>query len=103
MAMPLLVGPGVIAYIILHASEARHAGERLESLDIAIGIAMVSALCFVILAAGRSIQRVMGSIGLTIMTRVMGLLVAAIGVQFIVTGGTNILQTALVPLIDKLQ
>lgn len=99
MAMPLLVGPGVIAYIILHAGEARASGQLLQRVDIAIGISIVAATCFVILWAGRAIQQVLGSIGLTIMTRIMGLLVAAIGVQFIVTGLTAVLQDALRPVL----
>ncbi len=102
MAMPLLVGPGVIAYIILHASEAEAAKQDVHVLDIGVGIGVVSLLCFVILWGGRAIKRLLGDVGLNILTRVMGLLVAAIGVQFIVTGTTQVFLTTIVPEMHKL-
>jgi small neutral amino acid transporter SnatA (MarC family) len=90
MAMPLLVGPGVIANVILYASEAlaKRGGLGLELILTTI---FVSFLVFLVLASGKGLQRILGDIGLSITQRVMGLFVAAIGVQFMVTGITDII------------
>lgn len=90
MAMPLLVGPGVIANVILYASEAavRHKeGWRAELIAITL---LVCTLVFLILALASFLKRLCGDIGLSILERVMGLFVAAIGTQFIVTGFVSV-------------
>jgi MarC family membrane protein len=96
MAMPLLVGPGVIANVILYANEAlaKKGGLGLELILMTI---LVSFLVFAVLFSGKWLQQVMGNIGLSITQRVMGLFVAAIGVQFIVTGSIDIIINDLVP------
>jgi len=99
MAMPLLVGPGVIANVILYATEAaeRHKGGlRLELILIT---AVVCGLVFLVLASGSRLQRFLGDIGLSITQRVMGLFVAAIGMQFIVTGVVDVFGTQIAPLL----
>lgn len=98
MAMPLLVGPGVIANVILYSSEAPDHGfhSRLALIGITIG---VSLLVCVVLASGKSLQRLLGDIGLSITQRVMGLFVAAIGMQFMVNGVLDIFRTKIVPLL----
>jgi small neutral amino acid transporter SnatA (MarC family) len=96
MAMPLLVGPGVIANVILYASEA----EKLKvsiTLELIPMTTFVSFLLFLVLASGKSLQRILGDIGLNITQRVMGLFVAAIGVQFVVTGLIDIIVYNIAP------
>ncbi|MBL1209745.1 MarC family protein [Geminocystis sp. GBBB08] len=96
MAMPLLVGPGVIANVILYANEAlaKRGGLGIELIMMTI---IVSFFVFAVLVLGKWLQQVMGDIGLSITQRVMGLFVAAIGVQFIVTGSIDIIINNLVP------
>ena len=98
MAMPLLVGPGVIANVILYSSEAPDHGFHSRLALIAI-IILVSLLVFVVLASGKTLQRVLGDIGLSITQRVMGLFVAAIGMQFMVNGVLDIFRTKIVPVL----
>jgi MarC family membrane protein len=101
-AMPLLVGPGVIANLILYASEARTAkSDTLELGLVGVTIA-VSAVTFVILLSGRYLRDLMGDVGLSILTRILGLLVASIGVQFMVTGLSNVIVHSIVPAILNL-
>ena len=102
MAMPLLVGPGVIANVILYANEAQVKKEVGLDFGLIIMSAVVSFLVFVILAAGKGLQRLIGDIGMSITQRVMGLFVAAIGVQFLVTGVSNIIIYNIVPEVLKL-
>ena len=102
MAMPLLVGPGVIANVILYANEAQVKKEVGLDFGLIIMSAVVSFSVFVILAAGKGLQRLIGDIGISITQRVMGLFVAAIGVQFLVTGVSNIIIYNIVPEVLKL-
>src|SRR5262249_14124456 len=48
-------------------------------------------------ASGRWLKRVLGDIGLSIATRILGLLVAAMGVQFMVTGVTDVVVHSIAP------
>jgi multiple antibiotic resistance protein len=96
MAMPLLVGPGVIANVILYASEAL-AKKGFVGIELILMTIFVSFLVFVILTSGKWLQRLLGDIGLSITQRVMGLFVAAIGVQFMVTGAINIFDAQILP------
>jgi MarC family membrane protein len=96
MAMPLLVGPGVIANVILYASEAIAKKGGL-GIELILTTVLVSGLVFLVLASGKWLQKILGDIGLSITQRVMGLFVAAIGVQFIVTGTINIILTQIAP------
>lgn len=96
MAMPLLVGPGVIANVILYAAKdkAEHDGGALV-----LGTFLLSVVVLAIFLAGRWLKAVLGPIGLNILMRVMGLMVAAMGVQFMVTGVSQIFITQLAPAI----
>jgi small neutral amino acid transporter SnatA (MarC family) len=96
MAMPLLVGTGVIANVILYANEAL-AKKKGLGFELIIMTIIVCFFVFAVLVSGKWLQQVMGDIGLSITQRVMGLFVAAIGVQFIVTGSINIIINDLVP------
>ncbi len=101
-AMPLLVGPGVIANLILYAGEARarHDPElSLGLIAVTIGIALVT---LVILLSGRVLRRLLGDVGLSILTRILGLLVAAIGMQFVITGLSNVIVHTIAPEVLKL-
>ncbi len=96
MAMPLLVGPGVIANVILYANETFSKKGSL-GLELMVMTIVVSFLVFAVLASGKWLQKLMGNVGLSITQRVMGLFVAAIGVQFIVTGLIDIIVNDIMP------
>lgn len=101
-AMPLLVGPGVIANLILYASEARvRASDSLflGLIGVTVGVAL---LTFLILLAGRSLRRLLGDVGLSIATRILGLLVASIGMQFVMTGLSNVVIHSIAPAVLRL-
>jgi MarC family membrane protein len=97
MAMPLLVGPGVIANVILYANEAESKLGIGLSIELILTTVIVSFLVFLVLASGKGLQRLLGDVGLSITQRVMGLFVAAIGVQFMVTGTINIFDAQILP------
>jgi MarC family membrane protein len=95
-AVPLLVGPGVIANLILYASEAKKGGATLFWGLVAVTVG-VSFLTFVILLLGGFLRRLLGDVGLSIATRILGLLVASIGVEFMIAGLTNVIIHSIAP------
>ncbi len=102
-AMPLLVGPGVIANLILYASEARATTSDTLLLGL-VGVTVgISLLTLVILLAGRVLRRLLGDVGLSIATRILGLLVASIGMQFVITGLSNVVIHSIAPAVLQLQ
>jgi multiple antibiotic resistance protein len=97
LAMPLLVGPGVIANLILYAGEAWQSRSPKLSWGL-VGVTVgVSLLTLVILLSGRFLRRLLGDVGLSIATRILGLLVASIGVQFMIQGLTNVIVHSIAP------
>ena len=94
MAMPLLVGPGVIANVILYASRDDSGVERG---DLLLGSCVLALIVLAIFLAGRWLKAVIGPIVLNILMRVMGLMVAAMGAQFLITGINQNVLTQLVP------
>ena len=102
LAMPLLVGPGVIANLILYAGEAWERRSPKLSwglVGVTVGISLVT---LVILFSGRFLRRLLGDVGLSIATRILGLLVASIGVQFMITGLTNVIVHSIAPALSQL-
>jgi multiple antibiotic resistance protein len=83
LAIPLLTGPGAISTTIIYAAEAAHWYDRL--ILVAIG-AVLAALCFLSLRLAEPIARWVGRTGINIGTRLMGLMLSALAVEFIVDG-----------------
>lgn len=83
LAIPLMAGPGAISLVILDAHKINTwQGEML----LALAILSVAAIVWLVLLVAEKMQDKLGVIGLNIVTRLMGLLLAAIGVQFISDG-----------------
>jgi multiple antibiotic resistance protein len=83
LAIPLVAGPGSIASIILLS------GQRpgLEGLAMVVGV-MLAVLCVVLamfLISGM-LERMLGKTGINVVTRLLGMLLAALAVQFILDG-----------------
>ena len=84
-AMPLLIGPGAISTAILQASEAARYGPA----GLAVGAAAIVAVGFATVIAFMltgPITRILGRIGMAIVVKVLGLILCAMAVQFILTG-----------------
>ena len=84
-AMPLLIGPGAISTVIIYASEAKTYGPT----GLAIGMGVISIIALATMLsfwASPLISRLLGKIGLTIVVRVLGLILCAMAVQFVLIG-----------------
>ncbi|HVK41009.1 MAG: multiple antibiotic transporter [Phenylobacterium sp.] len=84
-AMPLLIGPGAISTVVIYASEAKAFGLAGAAVGVGViaALAVATMLCF---WATPLITRILGRIGLTIVVRVLGLILCALAVQFILAG-----------------
>ncbi len=83
LAMPMLAGPGAISTVMVLSGQARTTSQTIVvygSILLALVIAWAT-----LRAAERLVLR-MGQTGIRVMTRLMGLLLAAIAVQFVITG-----------------
>ena len=83
LAIPLIAGPGSITTVILLA------GQRpgIEGLAWVIGVmlAVVGLVVMLFMAAG-VLERALGRTGITVITRILGMLLAALAVQFVLDG-----------------
>jgi multiple antibiotic resistance protein len=82
LAVPLLAGPGAISTTII----AAQAGGFLHGAVLALCIAFVCAMLWVVLRLAHAIAGRMGTTGLNIATRLLGLLLAAIAIQTMAEG-----------------
>ncbi|HEM7875186.1 TPA: NAAT family transporter [Burkholderia contaminans] len=83
LAIPLLTGPGSIGTVIIYAANSHHWYERAGL--VAIG-AVLAFLCFVAMRLAEPIANWIGRTGINIATRLMGLMLSALAVEFIVNG-----------------
>jgi multiple antibiotic resistance protein len=83
LATPLLAGPGAISTVILLATKATN-WLRLAALLVAIVTCMGAA--YAVLRSAKYLYKLLGNTGLNLFSRIMGLILTAIGVQFIVNG-----------------
>jgi len=84
LAIPLMAGPGAITAAVLLAGRAGGDPMRLGAL-FAVIIAVCAACLAVYLAANR-ISRLLGITGNVVLTRLLGVLLAALAVQFVIDG-----------------
>jgi multiple antibiotic resistance protein len=84
LAIPLMAGPGAITATVLLSGRADGSMLRLAVL-IAI-IAAVMATCLVVFWFASHIERLLGRTGNTVLSRLLGVLLAAMAVQFVVDG-----------------
>ncbi len=83
LALPLIVGPGAITTIILLAGQASSAWDFAA---IAGVMAAVLVSVFLSLLVATPLDRILGKTGINIVTRVLGMLLAALAIQFILDG-----------------
>jgi multiple antibiotic resistance protein len=88
LATPLLAGPGAISTVMIDASPPY------GLVEIYLVILLNSLLAFVVLERASWVQHALGNNGTQVVTRVVGLLIAAIGIAFIREGVIAILQSS---------
>ncbi len=90
---PLLAGPGSITTAIIYFNS--YSTDIPEKIVVIVGVAVVVLLTYIILYFSNYIFRFLGKTGSLIISRIMGLLLASIAVDFMVTGLAYIVHTVL--------
>jgi len=83
IGIPLISGPGAIATVIMWSSRA---GGAQEKLALYASIGLVIAITLISLLFASRLVRVLGKTGINVVTRIMGLILAATAAQFVIDG-----------------
>lgn len=89
VAIPLLAGPGSMATVMMLMSRATSPG-MIVGVFVAIGLTFLAS--YVVLRSAEPISRWIGPSVTAVVQRVLGLVLAAMSLQFIVEGGLNLLN-----------
>ena len=84
LAIPLMAGPGAITAVILLAGRADGNVVYLTALLILIALGVLS--CLVVFSAAERVARWLGVTGNVVLTRLLGVILAGLAVQFIIDG-----------------
>ncbi|MBL6932452.1 MAG: MarC family protein [Rhodospirillales bacterium] len=84
LATPLIAGPGTMGAVILLMAQAN--GDWKTEMSILAAILAVLLITLILLLMAGRIQKLLGVTGLNVITRVVGVLLAALAVQFIFDG-----------------
>ncbi|WP_439522675.1 MarC family protein [Marivita sp.] len=83
IAIPLIAGPGAIASIILLVGQAEGTLGMVSVLGVMV---VVLAIVFLLFLSASPIERALGKTGIVVVTRLLGMLLAALSVQFVLDG-----------------
>ncbi|MFM2055883.1 MAG: hypothetical protein RLY71_268 [Pseudomonadota bacterium] len=83
LTIPLLTGPATISTMVIYADKTRHWWELMALVGYGVVVGAATFLAFS--AAGR-IERLLGQTGINVMTRLMGLILAALAVEIMADG-----------------
>jgi multiple antibiotic resistance protein len=84
LGIPLMAGPGAITAVILLAGRAKGDPVHLAGLIAVIGIVMLA--CLTVFLLGTRITRLLGVTGNVVLERLLGVILAALAVQFVIDG-----------------
>jgi len=83
IGIPIFVGPGSISTAILFSGQAHSTADHLGMSVVILAMALA---VLVLLLVSKPVERLLGSMGLDIAARLMGLILAAMGIQFMLAG-----------------
>jgi multiple antibiotic resistance protein len=83
LTIPLLTGPATMSTVVILADKAKTFWQLATLVGYGVVIALATALCF---SLAEPIARVLGKTGINVMTRLMGLILAALSVEVMSDG-----------------
>ena len=83
LTIPLLTGPATMSTVVIYADKAKDFYQLATLVGYGVVIGLATALCF---ALAQPIARVLGKTGINVMTRLMGLILAALAVEVMADG-----------------
>lgn len=89
LAMPMLAGPGSISLLIAFYQEHH---STLEIISSTIAILVIAIVIFLILRSAHYLARILGASGIVAISRIVGFLTIAIGIQYIISSILSIIR-----------
>ena len=83
LTIPLLTGPATMSTVVIYAERAQHFWQLMVLVSYGVVIGASTFICF---ALAEPIARVLGNTGIKVMTRLMGLILAALAVEVMAVG-----------------
>jgi len=87
LTIPLLTGPATMSTVVIYADKAKTLLQMSTLVGYGVVVALATALCF---SLAQPIARVLGKTGINVMTRLMGLILAALAVEVMSDGLTKL-------------
>ncbi len=91
LAMPMLAGPGSISLLIAYYQDIKPPA-TLQIISSCFAIVIVSLLIFLILRSAHYLAKYLGASGIVAISRIIGFLTIAIGIQYIIGSVLNIIH-----------
>ena len=89
MAMPMLAGPGSMSLLIAYYQDHHSLNEIIAS---SLAILAVSIVIFLVLKSAHYLSKILGTSGIVAISRIVGFLTIAIGVQYIISSVLSIVR-----------
>jgi len=83
LTIPLLTGPATMSTVVIYADQAQNFFQHAALVGYGVVIGLATAVCFTL---AQPISRFLGQTGINVMTRLMGLILAALSVEVMATG-----------------
>jgi multiple antibiotic resistance protein len=83
LTIPLLTGPATMSTVVIYAEKSKHIYQLATLVGFGFVIALATAICFM---AAQPIAKFLGKTGINVMTRLMGLILAALAVEVMSDG-----------------
>jgi len=87
LTIPLLTGPATMSTVVIYADQAATLLQHAALVGYGVVIAVATAVCFTL---AEPIARFFGQTGINVMTRLMGLILAALAVEVMANGLTQL-------------
>ena len=95
LTIPLLTGPATISTMVIYAERTRHWWEHAVLVGYGVVVAIATLVAF---SAAGTIARLLGRTGINVMTRLMGLILAALAVEIMAEGLAKLFPVLATPL-----
>lgn len=95
LAMPMLAGPGSISLLIAYYQELSETGNEITTSEIlfsCLAILAVATLIYIVLRSAHYLAKILGSSGIVAISRIIGFLTIAIGIQYIISATLSIIR-----------
>lgn len=90
LGMPLLAGPGSIVAFMIQVERAE--STLINVLTVVLALLLVLTISWISMRFASPIMKLLGASGLTLLTRLSGMLLAAIAAQLIINGGISVVH-----------